>query len=104
MQAYVVGFDIGRKKDSDGLPADERFALNIPDIAETWRRGSVIASWLLDLGAAALAKDSSLSEFSGYVQDSGEGRWTLQPPIHEALPPHLLPPALYPPLPPPPHP
>src|SRR3981189_2010739 len=56
MQAYAEGFDILKKKDSDDLPADERFALNIPDIAETWRRGSVIASWLLDLGAAALAK------------------------------------------------
>jgi 6-phosphogluconate dehydrogenase len=69
MQAYAEGFDILRKKDSDDLPPDERFALNIPDIAEVWRRGSVIASWLLDLTAVALAKDGSLSEFSGYVQD-----------------------------------
>jgi len=90
MQAYAEGFDILRKKDSDDLPADERFALNIPDIAETWRRGSVIASWLLDLGAAALAKDSSLSEFSGYVQDSGEGRWTIEAEIEEALPADVL--------------
>ena len=90
MQAYAEGFDILRKKDSDDLPADERFALNIPDIAETWRRGSVIASWLLDLGAAALAKDSSLSEFSGYVQDSGEGRWTIEAAIEEAVPADVL--------------
>jgi 6-phosphogluconate dehydrogenase len=95
MQAYAEGFDILRKKDSADLPADERFALNIPDIAETWRRGSVIASWLLDLAAAALAKDSSLSEFSGYVQDSGEGRWTIEAAIEEAVPADVLSSALY---------
>jgi 6-phosphogluconate dehydrogenase len=95
MQAYAEGFDILRKKDSDHLPADERFTLNIPDIAETWRRGSVIASWLLDLGAAALANDSSLSEFSGYVQDSGEGRWTIEAAIEEAVPADVLSSALY---------
>jgi 6-phosphogluconate dehydrogenase len=95
MQAYAEGFDILRKKDSDDLPADERFALNIPDIAEVWRRGSVIASWLLDLAAAALAKDGSLSEFSGYVQDSGEGRWTIEAAIEEAVPADVLSSALY---------
>ena len=95
MQAYAEGFDILRKKDSDDLPPDERFALNIPDIAEVWRRGSVIASWLLDLAAAALAKDSSLSEFSGYVQDSGEGRWTIEAAIEEAVPTDVLSSALY---------
>jgi 6-phosphogluconate dehydrogenase len=95
MQAYAEGFDILRKKDSADLPADERFALNIPDIAETWRRGSVIASWLLDLAAAALAKDGSLSEFSGYVQDSGEGRWTIEAAIEEAVPADVLSSALY---------
>jgi 6-phosphogluconate dehydrogenase len=95
MQAYAEGFDILRKKDSADLPADERFALNIPDIAETWRRGSVIASWLLDLAAAALAKDGSLSEFSGYVQDSGEGRWTIEAAIEEAVPVDVLSSALY---------
>jgi 6-phosphogluconate dehydrogenase len=95
MQAYAEGFDILRKKDSADLPADERFVLNIPDIAETWRRGSVIASWLLDLAAAALAKDGSLSEFSGYVQDSGEGRWTIEAAVEEAVPADVLSAALY---------
>jgi 6-phosphogluconate dehydrogenase len=95
MQAYAEGFDILRKKDSDDLPPDERFALNIPDIAEVWRRGSVIASWLLDLTAVALAKDGSLSEFFGYVQDSGEGRWTIEAAIEEAVPVDVLSSALY---------
>jgi 6-phosphogluconate dehydrogenase len=95
MQAYAEGFDILRNKDSEDLPADERFALNIPDIAEVWRRGSVIASWLLDLAAAALAKDGSLSAFSGYVQDSGEGRWTIEAAIEEAVPADVLSSALY---------
>jgi 6-phosphogluconate dehydrogenase len=95
MQAYAEGFDILRRKDSDDLPADERFALNIPDIAEVWRRGSVVASWLLDLAAAALAKDGTLSTFSGYVQDSGEGRWTIEAAIEEAVPADVLSSALY---------
>jgi 6-phosphogluconate dehydrogenase len=95
MQAYAEGFDILRSKDSADLPADERFVLNIPDIAETWRRGSVIASWLLDLAAAALAKDGSLSEFSGYVQDSGEGRWTIEAAVEEAVSADVLSSALY---------
>jgi 6-phosphogluconate dehydrogenase len=95
MQAYAEGFDILRKKNSDDLPPDERFTLNLPDIAEVWRRGSVIASWLLDLAAAALAKDGSLSEFSGYVQDSGEGRWTIEAAIEEAVPAEVLSSALY---------
>jgi 6-phosphogluconate dehydrogenase len=95
MQAYAEGFDILRNKDSADLPADERYVLNIPDIAETWRRGSVIASWLLDLAAAALAKDGSLAEFSGYVQDSGEGRWTIEAALEEAVPAEVLSSALY---------
>ncbi|HWG03701.1 MAG TPA: decarboxylating 6-phosphogluconate dehydrogenase, partial [Beijerinckiaceae bacterium] len=78
MQAYAEGFDILRNKDSQDLPADERFTLNMPDIAEVWRRGSVVSSWLLDLAAIALAKDPQLASFSGYVQDSGEGRWTIE--------------------------
>jgi hypothetical protein len=73
----------------------ERFALNMPDIAEVWRRGSVISSWLLDLGAAALAKDPQLKDFSGYVQDSGEGRWTVEAAIEEAVPADVLSTALY---------
>jgi 6-phosphogluconate dehydrogenase len=95
MQAYAEGFDILRNKDSQDLPEDERFALNLPDIAEVWRRGSVISSWLLDLGAAALAKDSQLRDFTGFVQDSGEGRWTVEAAIEEAVPAEVLTAALY---------
>jgi 6-phosphogluconate dehydrogenase len=95
MQAYAEGFDILRNKDSTDLPEDERFELNIPDIAEVWRRGSVISSWLLDLSAIALAKDPELSEFSGYVQDSGEGRWTVEAAIEEAVPADVLSTALF---------
>jgi 6-phosphogluconate dehydrogenase len=95
MQAYAEGFDILRNKDSKDLPEDERFALNMPDIAEVWRRGSVISSWLLDLGAAALAKDQELKGFSGFVQDSGEGHWTVEAAIEEAVPADVLTAALY---------
>jgi 6-phosphogluconate dehydrogenase len=95
MQAYAEGFDILRNKDSNDLPEDERFVLNMPDIAEVWRRGSVISSWLLDLGAAALAKDPQLKDFSGFVQDSGEGRWTVEAAIEEAVPADVLSSALY---------
>ena len=95
MQAYAEGFDILRNKDSKDLPEDERFVLNMPDIAEVWRRGSVISSWLLDLGAAALVKDPQLKKFSGYVQDSGEGRWTVEAAIEEAVPADVLSAALY---------
>jgi 6-phosphogluconate dehydrogenase len=95
MQAYAEGFDILRNKDSKDLPEEERFALSMPDIAEVWRRGSVISSWLLDLGAAALAKDPRLKGFSGYVQDSGEGRWTVEAAIEEAVPADVLSAALY---------
>src|SRR5665213_3525514 len=90
MQAYAEGFDILRNKDSKDLAEDERFTLNLPDIAEVWRRGSVISSWLLDLGAAALAKDPRLKDFSGFVQDSGEGRWTVEAAIEEAVPADVL--------------
>ncbi|MBW4052672.1 MAG: decarboxylating 6-phosphogluconate dehydrogenase [Proteobacteria bacterium] len=95
MQAYAEGFDILRNKDSKDLSEDERFALNMPDIAEVWRRGSVISSWLLDLGAAALAKDPELKDFSGFVQDSGEGRWTIEAALEEAVPADVLSTALY---------
>jgi 6-phosphogluconate dehydrogenase len=95
MQAYAEGFDVLRNKDSKDLPQDERFVLNMADIAEVWRRGSVISSWLLDLGAAALAKDPRLKGFSGFVQDSGEGRWTVEAAIEEAVPADVLTSALY---------
>ena len=95
MQAYAEGFDILRNKNSKGLPEDERFTLNMADIAEVWRRGSVISSWLLDLGAAALAKDPQLKDFSGFVQDSGEGRWTVEAAIEEAVPADVITSALF---------
>ena len=95
MQAYAEGFDILRGKASDALPKDERFDLNLADIAEVWRRGSVISSWLLDLSAIALAGDARLSKFSGYVDDSGEGRWTVEAAIEEAVPADVLTSALY---------
>ena len=86
MQAYAEGFDILNSKRSEDLPADERYELNVADIAEVWRRGSVVASWLLDLTANALAKNESLSDYSGRVADSGEGRWTIEAAIEEAVP------------------
>jgi 6-phosphogluconate dehydrogenase len=95
MQAYAEGFDILRHKDSTDLAEDERFTLDLPDIAEVWRRGSVISSWLLDLGAAALVKDPKLSKFSGFVQDSGEGRWTVEAALEEAVPADVISAALY---------
>ena len=95
MQAYGEGFDILRNKDSADLPEDERFTLDLPDIAEVWRRGSVISSWLLDLGAAALLKDPGLETYSGFVQDSGEGRWTVEAAVEEAVPATVITAALY---------
>jgi 6-phosphogluconate dehydrogenase len=95
MQAYAEGFDIFKNATSKDLPADIRYDLNLPDIAEVWRRGSVISSWLLDLTAMALVENPALSEYSGYVQDSGEGRWTIQAAIEEAVPAEVLTAALY---------
>jgi len=95
MQAYAEGFDILRNKASDTLPEDERFELNLPDIAEVWRRGSVISSWLLDLTAQALAGDPKLEEFTGAVADSGEGRWTIEAALEEAVPADVLAAALF---------
>ena len=95
MQAYAEGFDILQNAGSQVLPEAERFDLNIADIAEVWRRGSVITSWLLDLTAAALAEDPTLDGLSGFVQDSGEGRWTIQAAIDEAVPADVLSAALF---------
>jgi 6-phosphogluconate dehydrogenase len=95
MQAYAEGFDILRNKDSDALPQDERYDLNLPDIAEVWRRGSVISSWLLDLTAQALAGDARLEAYTGAVADSGEGRWTVEAAIEEAVPADVLAAALF---------
>jgi 6-phosphogluconate dehydrogenase len=90
MQAYAEGFDILKNASSSGLPEEHRFTLDLPDIAEVWRRGSVVASWLLDLTASALAEDPALSRFTGDVADSGEGRWTIQAAIEEAVPSDVL--------------
>jgi 6-phosphogluconate dehydrogenase len=90
MQAMAEGFDILRNRASDKLPADERFELNVADIAEVWRRGSVVTSWLLDLTASAMAKDPTLDGFAGTVEDSGEGRWTIEAAIEEAVPADVL--------------
>ena len=95
MQAYAEGFDILKTKKSERLPEDERFDLNLKDIAEVWRRGSVVSSWLLDLTAIALAKDPTLSQFSGNVADSGEGHWTIQAAMEEAVPANVLTAALF---------
>lgn len=76
-------------------PEHYQYELNLPDIAEVWRRGSVIASWLLDLTAAALTEDPALAKFAGRVSDSGEGRWTIKAAIDEAVPAHVLTAALY---------
>ena len=95
MQAYAEGFDVLKGKSSEKLPEDERFDLNLTDIAEVWRRGSVISSWLLDLSASALAKDQMLDDFSGQVADSGEGHWTVQAAMEEAVPVNVLSAALF---------
>jgi 6-phosphogluconate dehydrogenase len=95
MQAYAEGFDIFKTANSKELPADQRFDLNLADIAEVWRRGSVVSSWLLDLTAMALAENPSLSNFAGSVQDSGEGRWTVMAAVEAAVPADVLTSALY---------
>ena len=95
MQAYAEGFDIFRNADSKSLPEDMRYDLPVADIAELWRRGSVVGSWLLDLTASALAEDPTLSGYTGYVEDSGEGRWTVQAAIEEAVPAEVLSAALF---------
>ena len=95
MQAYAEGFDILKSKSTDKIPEDERFDLNLTDIAEVCRRGSVISSWLLDLTAAALAKDQMLEDFTGKVADSGEGHWTIEAAMEEAVPVNVLSAALF---------
>jgi 6-phosphogluconate dehydrogenase len=95
MQAYAEGFDIFKNANSPQLPAEYRYDLNLADIAEVWRRGSVVASWLLDLTAMALTENPTLSDYTGFVQDSGEGRWTINAAIDEAVPADVLTAALY---------
>ncbi len=108
MAAYAEGFavlkaaNVGNKPravDAETTPLRDpehyRYDLDLTEIAEVWRRGSVIASWLLDLSAAALAKDPALADFAGRVSDSGEGRWTIKAAIDEGVPAHVLSSALY---------
>ncbi len=95
MQAYAEGFDILRNAASKELAENFRFDLNVADIAEVWRRGSVVGSWLLDLTAMALIENPSLSNYTGYVQDSGEGRWTIIAALEEAVPAEVLAASLY---------
>ena len=95
MQAYAEGFDVLQGKNSKELKEDERYDLNLTDIAEVWRRGSVVSSWLLDLTASALAGSPQLEHYSGSVSDSGEGRWTIEAAIEESVPVNVLSASLY---------
>jgi 6-phosphogluconate dehydrogenase len=95
MQAYAEGFDVLQGKGGDNIAAEDRYDLNLADVAEVWRRGSVISSWLLDLSAQALAGDPKLAKYTGEVADSGEGRWTIEAAIEEAVPADVLSAALF---------
>ena len=95
MQAYAEGFDILRNADSKELPEEHRYNFNVAEIAEVWRRGSVVRSWLLDLTASALLEDPTLSRYAGFVEDSGEGRWTVLAAVEEAVPADVLSTSLY---------
>jgi 6-phosphogluconate dehydrogenase len=95
MQAYAEGFDILKNASPENLEPDLRYDLNVADIAEVWRRGSVVSSWLLDLTAQALAENPTLSNYTGVVADSGEGRWTIMAAIEEGVPADVLSAALY---------
>jgi 6-phosphogluconate dehydrogenase len=95
MQAFAEGFDILRNKNAAHLPDGERYELDMADISEVWRRGSVVSSWLLDLCAIALAKQPQLESYSGFVEDSGEGRWTISAALEEAVPADVLSASLY---------
>jgi 6-phosphogluconate dehydrogenase len=95
MQAYAEGFDILRGAHSDHLPKGLSYDLNLPDISELWRRGSVVSSWLLDLAAQALASDGELKAYTGFVEDSGEGRWTIAAALEEGISADVLSAALF---------
>jgi len=95
MQAIAEGFDIFKTANRETLHEDRRYDLNLADIAELWRRGSVVSSWLLDLTALALAENQELSNYSGYVEDSGEGRWMIEAALEQAVPAEVLTSALY---------
>ena len=95
MQAFAEGFDILQSRGSEKLPDGERYDFDLADVAEVWRRGSVVTSWLLDLSASALATDGKLETFSGHVEDSGEGRWTIDAAVEQAVPADVLAAALF---------
>ena len=95
MQAYAEGLDIFKNATSKDLAADLRYDLDIASITELWRRGSVVSSWLLDLTAQALVEDPALDHYTGFVQDSGEGRWTVMAAVEEGVPADVLSAALY---------
>jgi 6-phosphogluconate dehydrogenase len=95
MQAYAEGFDIMKNAVSEELPAEHRFDIDLADVAELWRRGSVVSSWLLDLSAMALAETPDLGGYTGFVHDSGEGRWTITAALEEAVPADVLSTSLY---------
>jgi 6-phosphogluconate dehydrogenase len=95
MQAYAEGFDIMRGANNKELRGGLNYELDLPEIAELWRRGSVVSSWLLDLSAQALVASPKLEEFSGFVEDSGEGRWTIQAALEEGVPADVLSTALF---------
>ncbi len=95
MQAYAEGFDILKNSNSEALPEDIRYTLKLEDVAEVWRRGSVISSWLLDLTAMALTENPQLTEYSGNVADSGEGRWTVEAAVAEGVPAEVITSALF---------
>lgn len=95
MQALAEGFDILGSANTEKLPEEFRYSLPLPDIAEVWRRGSVLGSWLLDLTANALLEDPTLRNYAGSVEDSGEGRWTVMAAIEEAVPAEVISAALF---------
>ena len=95
MQSYAEGFDILKNAGSETLPEALRLQFDVADVAEVWRRGSVISSWLLDLTAAALARSPELEGYSGWVEDSGEGRWAVNTAIEESVPAQVITAALY---------
>ncbi|MEE2709917.1 MAG: decarboxylating 6-phosphogluconate dehydrogenase [Gemmatimonadota bacterium] len=95
MQAYAEGFEIFKEAASDKVAEEHRYHLDLHDIAEVWRHGSVVSSWLLDLLEIALRDDQDLSDYTGYVADSGEGRWTVQTAIEEDVPANVLTTSLY---------
>ena len=95
MQAYAEGFDIIRNANSKDLAPQLRYDINLAEVAQVWRRGSVVGSWLLDLTAVALMESADLGDYTGFVQDSGEGRWTINAAIEEAVPAQVLSAALY---------